>query len=259
MASASPGWYDDGTGTTRWWDGTQWTADVQAWVPPDGAIHVGAAAPTGGPENTSPFPAGVVTHRSPSTPASAPIPRRTVRGWLPAILIGVTAGLVTAVVVIALILLGPLRDLLGPDAPTTATSSGEDGAPPAREHTEEELAAAAAGVEAFTQAWWRSDCDAYFATTTEGYREITETTDCETFYLSSRTYREGNVTFSLETVATTSVGNAIEVSVVEHYSSYFDEEGVQQEEPVDVDEAWDYFVVQIDGEWKVDNFFSSTD
>lgn len=24
-ASAPPGWYDDGTGATRWWDGLQWT------------------------------------------------------------------------------------------------------------------------------------------------------------------------------------------------------------------------------------------
>jgi hypothetical protein len=24
-----PGWYDDGTGVSRWWDGQQWTSQVQ--------------------------------------------------------------------------------------------------------------------------------------------------------------------------------------------------------------------------------------
>lgn len=26
---SGPGWYDDGHGTTRWWDGTMWTEAVQ--------------------------------------------------------------------------------------------------------------------------------------------------------------------------------------------------------------------------------------
>lgn len=29
MGNARAGWYDDGTGTTRWWDGGKWTDDVQ--------------------------------------------------------------------------------------------------------------------------------------------------------------------------------------------------------------------------------------
>ncbi len=29
MAETQAGWYDDGTGTQRWWDGQNWTADVQ--------------------------------------------------------------------------------------------------------------------------------------------------------------------------------------------------------------------------------------
>jgi hypothetical protein len=29
MADASPGWYDDGSGQQRWWDGTAWTAHIQ--------------------------------------------------------------------------------------------------------------------------------------------------------------------------------------------------------------------------------------
>lgn len=29
MSTTQAGWYDDGTGTQRWWDGTNWTETVQ--------------------------------------------------------------------------------------------------------------------------------------------------------------------------------------------------------------------------------------
>ena len=34
MSNAQPGWYDDGAGNKRWWDGERWTEDVQ---PPEAA------------------------------------------------------------------------------------------------------------------------------------------------------------------------------------------------------------------------------
>ena len=36
MAEAQAGWYDDGTGKTRWWDGTNWTDTVQPAQPQGG-------------------------------------------------------------------------------------------------------------------------------------------------------------------------------------------------------------------------------
>ena len=47
MSNAQAGWYDDGSGTKRWWDGARWTDDVQA--PPDAA---------GGPPGSSPLAPG---------------------------------------------------------------------------------------------------------------------------------------------------------------------------------------------------------
>lgn len=47
MSNARAGWYDDGSGTKRWWDGARWTDDVQA--PPEAA---------GGPPGSSPAGAG---------------------------------------------------------------------------------------------------------------------------------------------------------------------------------------------------------
>lgn len=36
MSNAQAGWYDDGTGKKRWWDGEAWTDEVQQPQPPTG-------------------------------------------------------------------------------------------------------------------------------------------------------------------------------------------------------------------------------
>lgn len=48
MATTPPGWYDDGTGTTRWWDGSTWTDNVQPPAPSVTAQN--APQPSGGIE-----------------------------------------------------------------------------------------------------------------------------------------------------------------------------------------------------------------
>lgn len=51
MANAEPGWYDDGSGTQRWWDGQAWTDARQDPAPvtsPAGLIeHITAEAAAG--------------------------------------------------------------------------------------------------------------------------------------------------------------------------------------------------------------------
>lgn len=38
MTDAQAGWYDDGTGTMRWWDGQAWTDQIQPPPPPEPGI-----------------------------------------------------------------------------------------------------------------------------------------------------------------------------------------------------------------------------
>jgi hypothetical protein len=44
---ADPGWYDDGTGKQRWWDGTRWTEEYIDLREPDVALHTDAAPAAG--------------------------------------------------------------------------------------------------------------------------------------------------------------------------------------------------------------------
>lgn len=62
MTDAQAGWYDDGSGTMRWWDGQNWTDSVQPPQPEPGGIagmvsHIQADAAAGG--QPRPAPAGM--------------------------------------------------------------------------------------------------------------------------------------------------------------------------------------------------------
>lgn len=62
MTNAQAGWYDDGTGVTRWWDGTIWTDQVQPEQPSPGGFqgvvaHIQAEAAAGA--QPRPAPAGM--------------------------------------------------------------------------------------------------------------------------------------------------------------------------------------------------------
>lgn len=52
MANAAAGWYDDGSGTQRWWDGQNWSDARQPQAPVSGAgaliEHIKAEAASGG-------------------------------------------------------------------------------------------------------------------------------------------------------------------------------------------------------------------
>lgn len=59
-ANAAPllqaGWYDDGLGSYRWWDGRAWTNHVHATLPPAGHPHLSDANPSQNPQTGLPVP-----------------------------------------------------------------------------------------------------------------------------------------------------------------------------------------------------------
>jgi hypothetical protein len=43
VSAAEPGWYDDGTGRQRWWDGARWTDDYADFSSPQVELHSGTS------------------------------------------------------------------------------------------------------------------------------------------------------------------------------------------------------------------------
>lgn len=141
QGNVPPGWYDDGSGTQRWWDGQQWTESLAPATP---------QTPAGGTEYLQPGygqPAGY--GQQPGYPGGYPGgpggPRKS-KGPLFAVL-GVVALLVIGGIVALILVLGgdDGGDSTAADGPSHSYSSGSD---------------PKATVEAFIDAAKKGDCDA---------------------------------------------------------------------------------------------------
>jgi len=260
MTSTSPGWYDDGHGAIRWWDGADWTEQVatpdpaqpgqQVWTPPAGASAAGGypgSAAGGYPGNSAPGYPGYPTagypgaEAAPSAAATTTMTKpRTSKLWI----VWVVLGVVVLGVVIALAALIPL--VLQAFEPGSDTS-----VPP----TSADMEAAASSVERYNDAWMSGDCEAYMATTTEDFREATEITNCDTFAVESRIFASGIDDYVTTIGDVEAIGNSIAVSATESYTSQFDAEGSRTDEPQEYEDRYEYIVVRSDGGWAIDNYY----
>ncbi|HEU5223667.1 MAG TPA: DUF2510 domain-containing protein [Candidatus Lumbricidophila sp.] len=170
-----PGWYDDGSGAQRWWDGQAWTEHVAP--PVQGQVvaqHVEpTVAATAGVAIGSPQPLLEPSVGAPAwvTPGNA-APRKK-RGPLPWVLGGVGA-LIVVVLVVGAIAVG---NLLG----------GVSNAGGPRE-----------AIEKFWNSWQTSNCEQMRAVTTEELRESTGWTTCDAYKSATQQLKVTNVRVNVQ-------------------------------------------------------------
>jgi hypothetical protein len=268
MATA-PGWYDDGHGALRWWDGSQWTEHVaqpdpepaEAGDAPTEAqilaaaeaesvpAHVGAPGSTPGagaepavapPGHPVADPAAALgfdegTDAAPGAFSAATAPRRS-KLWI----VWVVLGVVLLGIVIAVAVLVPLLFL--------GLASGSGGVQPDGADQQ----AAVAAIELYDDAWQDADCDAYMASTTEQYRAAQGAPDCDAFVQSATEFSVGVEDYEVVVTKITQEDDAIIVSTTESYDALLDDDGAPLDEPTPDSVDYVYTVVPSGDSWAID-------
>jgi hypothetical protein len=269
MTTNPPGWYDDGHGAMRWWDGTRWTehsaepdADVSP-APTEAEIVEGAESSThpepamvAAPSDATPQPDRATRPASPAqqhpTDAGGPVegdphgvqpdahaggafaaatgPRTRSKLWI----VWVILGTVLLGIVIAAAVLIPLALM------STANSGGQ---------TDDERAAVAT-VGAYDDAWQQGDCDSFNAVTTEDFRATNGFGDCATLQSQSAAFGEVFEDYKVNVTDVETVGDEIIVTTRETYTALVDESG-NPIEPLPGETVYHYTLVEADGDWVV--------
>ena len=234
MTTTPPGWYDDGYGALRWWDGTQWTEhvatpDPEDAQPPDATpdTYPGAYPPAYPGANGGVF-------------VSATEPRKS-RRWIVWVIVGVV--LIGIVVTLAVVIpIAFLRAAGGASSQST-------------EYSEAEQQEAAEAVELYDQAYQAADCDAYFTATTESFRSLFEITDCDSFLVQAADFDVAYDDYVVTVESVTQNGAALSVFTTETYLSMLDDDGNQTAELQAYEDEYEYIVVPVDGGWAIDDAF----
>jgi hypothetical protein len=234
MTSMSPGWYDDGHGALRWWDGSAWTehvanpdpaADADAGVPPELADFAELADAASDDHQGGAFVAATQPERS--------------KLWI----VWVVLGVVLLGIVIAAAVLIPLLFL---NLATSSTST-----PGVAPQTDDERAAVAV-VEQYNDAWLDGDCDEYFAVTSENMQLFEQIRDCDGFEESSQYFSDSVEDYSLSITGIEEDGASLVIDTLESYDSYIDENGELVEEPTPFADRWTYVVIPAGDGWVID-------
>ncbi len=217
MTTTPPGWYDDGHGANRWWDGTRWTEHVS------------------GTDAAPPAPAAPVAPAA----AAAPGPKRS-NLWIVWVVVGavVLVLLIGAAIAIPLLALGAskLGGLAGAGTPADADQK-----------------AAVAAVELYDDAWQDADCKAFMASTTEAFRAQAGLADCSAFETEAEGFADAVEDYEVDVTGVRDAEDAIVVSTTETYTRLVDEGGDPLAEPVDESIDWQYTVVADGDDWRIDS------
>ncbi|KQP68187.1 hypothetical protein ASF40_18590 [Microbacterium sp. Leaf288] len=229
MTTTPPGWYDDGHGANRWWDGTRWTERVAGTD----------AAPAASPAVPGAAVHGVQHDGATVTAVAAPPEPKSSR-WIVWVVIGavVLVALIGAAVAIPLLTLAASRvgGLAGEDTPVDADQK-----------------AAVAAVELYDDAWQDADCQAFMASTTEAFRAQAGLADCSAFETEAEGFGLAVEDYEVDLTGVRRSDEAIVVSTTETYSRLVGEDGNPLDEPVDESIDWEYTVVADGDDWVIDS------
>lgn len=216
MTTTPPGWYDDGHGAVRWWDGARWTEHAQPAAPQ----HPSAVS-------TTPAAPGW-------QPASPPSGGRS-KLWILWLVLGLLA---LGAVVTALFAIPAVLSLVGGSG---AVAPGDD-----------DERAAVAAVELHDTAWNTADCALYEEATTENFRGTGGFPDCDDFVAEAEYFTATTDDYRLVVTDVSREGDAIVVETSETFDSFVDESGEELAEPQGIVNEYIYTVVEEDGAWRVD-------
>jgi len=282
MATTPPGWYDDGHGALRWWDGVQWTEHVATPDPETedgsdapseadivaaseaGVVHepvpveidavtalgLGVPPPAGTPDYSAVAGAGAdraqEAHPGGYPGAEAPSGAFTSatepRTASKLWIVWVVLGVVMLGVVIAAAVVIPLLFL------QLATSGSQAGVEPSGADEQ----AAVAAVELYDDAWQTADCDAYVASTTEEFRISSQLPDCESFVATATEFSVSVDDYVVTVTDIVTQDDTILVSTTETFDALFDEDNMPLDEPVADAVEYQYTVVSAGGDWVID-------
>ncbi|WP_203580276.1 DUF2510 domain-containing protein [Microbacterium hibisci] len=267
-----PGWYDDGHGALRWWDGAQWTEHVAQPDPepspapteaeivaqlgfeqqaaPAPVAAAGDAAPGGASQPEVPSqPAHLAAQQYAAQPGhpGGPYPGPSAGGGFTAAteprksrlwILWVVLGVVLLGIVIAAAVVIPLLFL-------SATTAGGVA------QTDDERAAVTA-VERYDDAWQNGDCDALASATTEDFRTDQGLTDCAAFEDQTVSFGAGVEDYTVQIADVETIDDVILVATNETFTQLLDADG-QPIEPTPGSAVYQYTVIASDGTWLIDD------
>ncbi|ALJ21332.1 DUF2510 domain-containing protein [Microbacterium sp. No. 7] len=277
--STPAGWYDDGHGTQRWWDGTQWTEHVQpaaAPTPPAPAAPT-PAEPVAPAASTPPYAAAATPpyaatapyapsyQTAPAYAAAPPAPAPASNRWVLWVVGGIVALMIVGgalFFIVSTIVATTIQDESpfsqpGPDAPITVPTeapdeeTSEDG-PVFLELTEAERAEAERVVHRYDAAWLNADCAEYLAVTTEDFRWDVEGDECEAFRADAANSRQMLTDYVIVIDDAYRDGDYVLVVTTETGTLLVGDDGEPLAEPEPVEYGFFYELVEQDGVLLID-------
>ncbi|MGP3534594.1 DUF2510 domain-containing protein [Microbacterium sp. RD1] len=284
MTTTPPGWYDDGQGALRWWDGAQWTEHVH--TPAPGTTPVADAAPAAAPEPTPP-PAEQVAPAAPepaapeqvasAAPAAAPEPapaapeQAAPAAAYPQAYPGAPAGPAggapadpsaypasaaptakSKLWILWVVLGGVLLVIIILAAIFIPLVIGWFSSAASPQDADQRAAVEA--VELYDDAWGDGDCDAFEQSTTSAYRESISLTDCASFEDDAESFDSSTDDYDMRVTDVETVSDdRIEVVTTETYLYLVDEQGEPLDQPEQMRDVFRYVLVpEGDGTWVID-------